>query len=96
MKWIINVEEKNLNGCNNTIIIPKYGIEKELNPGENVIEFIPEEEGNITYTCWMGMIRSNIKVVSDITKIEDEKIDNSLNEDIPNQTFDGCCRNISQ
>ncbi|SKB00502.1 Sulfite exporter TauE/SafE [Caloramator quimbayensis] len=96
VKWIINVKEKDLNGCNNTIIIPKLGIEKELNPGENIIEFIPEEEGSITYTCWMGMIRSNINVVSDITKIEDEDINKSINEDIQNQTYGGCCSNISQ
>lgn len=65
VEWTINVEEGDLNGCNNPITIPKYNIEKKLVIGKNIIKFTPEELGNITYTCWMGMIRSNIKVVLD-------------------------------
>lgn len=69
VKWIIKVEEGDLNGCNNPITIPKYNIQKDLVIGDNLIEFTPEEEGSITYTCWMGMIRSNIQVVSDVEAI---------------------------
>jgi sulfite exporter TauE/SafE/copper chaperone CopZ len=69
VKWTIKADEKDINGCNETIIIPKYGISKKLVPGENLIEFTPEEEGDIPYTCWMGMISSNIKVVPDITNV---------------------------
>ena len=67
VKFIINAEDKDINGCNNTIIIPKYNIEKALEPGEHLIEFTPEETGTIPYSCWMGMIRSNIKVVDELT-----------------------------
>lgn len=63
VKWIINVDEENINGCNNVIIIPKYKIEKQIQPGENIIEFTPENTGTIPYSCWMGMIRSKITVV---------------------------------
>ncbi|HHV64457.1 MAG TPA: heavy metal transporter [Peptococcaceae bacterium] len=66
VKWIIEVEEGNLNGCNNPLIIPKYNYTKELQYGKNVIEFVPDKTGKIVYTCWMGMIRSNITVVDDI------------------------------
>ena len=31
--------------------------------------FTPDESGNIPYTCWMGMISSNIKVVDEVTKV---------------------------
>ena len=66
VKWIIHADAEDLNGCNNPIVIPKYNLTKELKPGDNVIEFVPTEEGNIVYTCWMGMIRSSITVVEDI------------------------------
>ena len=63
VKWTIKAEEKNLNKCNNTIVIPEFRIEKELTPGDNLIEFTPVEEGEFIYTCWMGMIKSKITVV---------------------------------
>ncbi|MGI6451471.1 MAG: sulfite exporter TauE/SafE family protein [Desulfitobacteriia bacterium] len=66
VKWTIEVEQGDLNGCNNPLTIPKYNYKKELQYGKNVIEFVPEKTGNIVYTCWMGMIRSNITVVDDI------------------------------
>jgi sulfite exporter TauE/SafE/plastocyanin domain-containing protein/copper chaperone CopZ len=70
VKFIINAKQENINGCNNAIIIPQFGIEKALAAGENVIEFLPEQVGTIPYSCWMGMIRSNIKVVEDITQVQ--------------------------
>ena len=60
---IINVSEKYLTWCNNEIIINEYGIKQELEVGENIIEFTPTKKGNITYTCWMNMIKNTIKVV---------------------------------
>ena len=69
VRWIIKARPENLNGCNNPLVIPRYNIEKRLVPGENVIEFLPTEEGDITYTCWMGMISSVIKVVPDLARI---------------------------
>ena len=74
VKWTIKVDEGDLNGCNNPVTIPKYDQQYKLVPGDNLIEFTPEEEGNITYTCWMGMISSNIKVVSDISKVSESDI----------------------
>lgn len=67
VKWTIKADAEDLDGCNNPVTIPKYNLQKRLVPGDNLVEFTPQEEGNITYTCWMGMIRSNIKVVPDIT-----------------------------
>lgn len=63
--WKIEVGPNDLNGCNNPMSIPEYGITKELAPGENIIEFTPDKEGRFTYSCWMGMIKSNIQVVSE-------------------------------
>ena len=44
------------------LVIPEYGIQKGLAPGDNVIEFTPTETGTFPYSCWMGMIRSSITV----------------------------------
>lgn len=72
VKWTIRVEKGDLNGCNNPLTIPQLGIQKKLVTGDNVIEFTPEEEGDIIYTCWMGMITSRIRVVSDLGSISGE------------------------
>lgn len=63
VKWVITVEKGDLNGCNYRMVIPEYDIEKQLEYGENIIEFTPDEAGNFAYSCWMGMIRSSITVV---------------------------------
>ncbi len=60
--WTITVQKGGLTGCNNRILIPEYGIEKQLIEGENIVEFTPQDEGVFAYSCWMGMIRSSITV----------------------------------
>lgn len=72
VRFNIRAAEDMINGCNNAIIISKYGIEKRLEPGDNIIEFTPSEEGVISYSCWMGMLRSNILVVDDISQVTGE------------------------
>ncbi|HYE12427.1 MAG TPA: sulfite exporter TauE/SafE family protein [Patescibacteria group bacterium] len=90
VKFIINAEQDNLNGCNNPVVIPQFGIEKELIAGENVIEFLPEETGTIPYSCWMGMIRSNIKVVDDITQVQGSEVE-ELNNASAGGLGGSCC-----
>ena len=63
VRWNIYADEKNLNDCNNAIVIPKLNLEKQLVAGDNIIEFTPGEAGTIPYTCWMGMIKSKITVI---------------------------------
>lgn len=65
VKWTINVENGTINGCNYRLIINEYGIEKELQVGENIIEFTPTQIGTFGYSCWMGMIRSTITVTGE-------------------------------
>ncbi|MGE5418404.1 MAG: sulfite exporter TauE/SafE family protein [Acidobacteriota bacterium] len=64
VRWIINA--KSLNGCNNPITVPEYGIQKKLVQGQNVITFTPKKNGVIRYSCWMGMITGSFQVVDDI------------------------------
>ena len=65
VRWVIQATENDLNGCNQELTIPKFGITKKLVSGDNIIEFTPDKEGTIPYTCWMGMISSTITVVAD-------------------------------
>ena len=63
VKWTINAAKGTINGCNNRLIIPAYKLEKKLVEGDNIIEFTPDKTGTIPYSCWMGMIRSQITVI---------------------------------
>lgn len=62
VRWTIVAGPGSLNGCNEAIVIPAYGIQRGLQYGENVIEFTPTEPGKVPFSCWMGMIRSAITV----------------------------------
>lgn len=74
VKWTIQAEKGDINGCNNSIIIKKYNLQKDLEIGDNVIEFTPTESGTVPFSCWMGMIRSKITVVDNINSVDDSTI----------------------
>jgi uncharacterized protein len=65
--FIVNAKQENINGCNNAIIIPAFDIRNNIIPGENIFEFTPVESGTLAYSCWMGMIRSSIQVIDDLS-----------------------------
>ncbi len=90
VKWTIQAKDGDINGCNNSIIIPKLNTKKDLAVGDNVIEFTPEESGEIPYSCWMGMIRSKITVVDDLTSISNEDLKNSSDSN-SGAAAGGCC-----
>ena len=73
------IDGDTLTSCNNEVIFPSLDIRKKLSRGENVIEFTPTE-GDINFSCWMGMKRGKIKVVDDINSItqEDESSSDSV------------------
>ena len=76
--WNISVDAASLNGCNNRIVFPTFGIEQKLAPGENIIEFTPDKPGIYPYTCWMGMITSRI-IVGDVADSgENPEVDPSM------------------
>ncbi|MBR9691589.1 hypothetical protein GOV06_02285 [Candidatus Woesearchaeota archaeon] len=69
VKWIINGKE--INGCNNAIQVPKLGLKFDIKRGEQVIEFTPDKEGVISWSCWMGMI-PGVFIVKDNIDISDD------------------------
>lgn len=68
VKVNFHAEANAINGCNSTLVIPDYDIQLTLQPGDNFVEFTPKETGTITYSCWMGMVTSEIKVLDKVAK----------------------------
>ena len=62
VKWTLKASEADLTACNNSILIPDYGIKLDLVAGDNLIEFTPEKAGTYFFSCWMEMIYSYIAV----------------------------------
>ncbi len=60
VEWKINVV--NLDDCITPITIPALKVDRALMPGVNTITFTPEKQGDLAFTCWMGMIRGVFKV----------------------------------
>ena len=54
VKWIINVKE--ISECNKQIVIPSLDKTINLHPGLQIVEFIPTDDGVISWSCHMGMI----------------------------------------
>jgi len=75
VKWNIKAEKEDINGCNNSILISSFKRSVNLQPGDNIVEFTPQEGGTYRYSCWMGMISSTITVVGDISNVEAINID---------------------
>ncbi|MCX6776128.1 MAG: sulfite exporter TauE/SafE family protein [Candidatus Micrarchaeota archaeon] len=64
VKWIINGIE--INNCNGRIIVHEYGLDFPIHAGEQTIEFTPDKEGVVSWSCWMGMIPGTFIVVNDV------------------------------
>lgn len=60
VRWIIDAQE--VTECNRRITVPALGLEFDVHPGENRIEFTPRKSGFIAWSCWMGMIHGSFVV----------------------------------
>lgn len=91
VQWTIQAGANDINGCNNKILIPEYNISKKLIAGDNVIEFTPDESKTVSFSCWMGMIRSTITVVDDINNIQTQEQDDTAAAESGPGSPGGCC-----
>lgn len=93
VEWTINAVEDNLNGCNEEITIPQLGLTKKLRVGANLIQFTPTSTGTISYTCWMGMIGSSIRVVDNLGSAPPQELAQALPPlgGTPGTGAGGCC-----
>jgi len=65
VRWIIDSRDSNT--CAASIVSQKLGIRQGLQPGENVIEFNPDQTGTIRFSCSMGMYTGVFTVVDENT-----------------------------
>lgn len=75
VKWIIDGKE--INTCNNAIIVPSLNKEMKVNKGENILEFTPQDK-DMYFSCWMGMINGVIKVVDNVDDVDTSVPDPTL------------------
>ncbi|MFT9494881.1 sulfite exporter TauE/SafE family protein [Anaerosolibacter sp.] len=69
VNWVITGDS--VNSCNNEIVIPELNISQKINEGYNIIQFTPETEGELGFSCWMGMLDGKFIVVDDMGNIPD-------------------------
>lgn len=62
VRWEIN--GVNTYGCQSILQLPTFGITQYVRPGENVVEFTPQEPGQLAFHCAMGMFRGSFTVLS--------------------------------
>jgi sulfite exporter TauE/SafE len=93
VKWNIQVER--ITSCISGIRVPKYGISRDFTEvGETItIEFTPNEEGTVIFTCPMGMVSGRFIVKSDIDLNNATQIQQELNQTqaSPNHSCGGSC-----
>jgi plastocyanin domain-containing protein len=88
VRWIITGKE--INSCNNAIVVPDLGLNFPVKSGEQVIEFTPTKEGLISWGCWMGMIPGTFLVNNNVDLSVKETSEKELNEYSP--PAGGSCR----
>jgi plastocyanin domain-containing protein len=62
-RWIIHAI--NPYTCASQLVAPAIRVQKQLNQGENSIEFISPTSGNIRFSCSMGMYTGEIIIDND-------------------------------
>jgi uncharacterized protein len=87
VKWVITGKE--INGCNNAIQVPKFGLNFDITSGEQIIEFTPDEEGIVSWSCWMGMIPGVFIVKDNIDLKDSDKMQKEL--DVAPELRKGSC-----
>lgn len=63
VKWIITSTDPY--SCASSIISSKLGVRQGLQEGENIIEFTPQEIGQIRFSCSMGMYTGVFNVIDE-------------------------------
>ncbi|MGD0959683.1 MAG: sulfite exporter TauE/SafE family protein [Methylomonas sp.] len=71
VKWIIDAQE--LTQCNRVIVVPSYGLNIEMKPGVQAVEFTPDKAGLVAWSCWMGMIPGTFIVTEENAETSDKQ-----------------------
>jgi len=85
VKWIINSTSSFT--CASSIVVPSYGISRTLQPGENVITFVPTKTGEISFSCSMGMYRGKFIVADSSNAGGDVRAKNAGTQELPSAPY---------
>jgi hypothetical protein len=94
VRWIIIGKE--LTECNRSIIVPKLGLQFDVQLGEQVIEFVPKDDGIILWSCWMGMIRGTFMVVDTPSTPVLTRPENKTTAEQPSWSFRALWQRLAQ
>lgn len=61
VRWVIDAQAPY--SCASALIVPSLKIQRQLKPGENIIEFTPTKTGPIPFSCSMGMYTGSFTVI---------------------------------
>jgi len=61
VRWKIHNDQPQ--SCVTGVVVPKLGLDVPLKKGEQIIEFTPQQEGIIPWSCTMGMTTGSFLVV---------------------------------
>ena len=70
VKW--KIHNDGAQSCVTGVVVPKLGLDVPLKKGEQIVEFTPQQEGIIPWSCNMGMTTGTFLVV-DPNQKKDEK-----------------------
>lgn len=85
VKWIVTSEDAFT--CAASIVSSKLGIRKNLEAGENIIEFTPTEAGQVKFTCSMGMYSGVFNIVDESDTTQAPQVNTAV---IPPSTGGTC------
>jgi plastocyanin domain-containing protein len=89
VKWVIDAQAPY--SCAASIVMPKYNIQRNLQAGENIIEFTPNEIGVIRFSCSMGMYTGSFNVVDENSAINSNSLTSASNLTSNNVQPSGSC-----
>ncbi len=88
VRWLINSSVPY--SCASSLVVPSLKISRQLQKGENVIEFTPSQPGIIKFTCSMGMYSGSIEVLAAEATPEPAKTTIENEEKFPVCNVNGC------
>ncbi len=71
VKW--KIHNSGAQTCVTEVVVPKLGLDIPLKKGEQIVEFTPQQEGLITWSCSMGMTSGTFLVVDKDGKKNEQK-----------------------
>ena len=86
VRW--EIQGINITGCSNEVVIPRLNISKKISKGLNVVNFTPTMSGDLPFSCWMGMINGNFKVVDTDEELQAWRSKGFNNVNVSNFVYD--------